>query len=817
MGEELRRLAAAKDAWLLRGDHQEARQIAQEVLQRAREAEQPQVIADALRSLALCEQSRAHSACYKESSERKVILLEAEKLCREALPEMAARNERRGEALMLLGAAEMLLESKRLPETRRGNKKRSEARASLEKALYVFQELQDKALEAEAYLALSGACLAQNDPKEALRFARQSEDLCRGEAEASLRPRALNACAVAIGLGPTSKEFFDAGLKCHQQAVEMYRQRPGYQRPLAIQCLALSKWYLLMDRARDALAPAKESLKLFTELGGLSADWRQEALSQLCRVRLSLADVKGAQKMAQEAEATCGHDQRLKLLAMETKVLVNMELDTLYEGGNLGEALAAAREGLQLAKDLKDKKCEASMLHHVAQACLRLRRMDDALEAVTSSSTTLDDLGEQSQRCLVLQTAIEILMAKGDLRAALEVCQEIRRLAQDLGKRSREANAILTEAQIYHAAGNCSQALALARDAQVIFQAVDDKKGEGMSWSIISEIQKSTGEKEDALRACRSTRALYQQAGDKRSQAYAMKNSAALFVANSSDEEAVREAHEALALARAAGDSKAEVEMLNLVAQATLNSIIKRSQEMSDDDAIAYITVHEDSAVRPAREAAALARKMGDKQMTGIATYSVAQCHAVAGRTGAAVQAATEARNLFHETWDRQGEAMAILMLGESLVLDGQTDDGKRVSKEAQEMFQSINDQEGVDKAEKTLQQIQEILGAPAAPTAREAEHVPQAESVAVVAKKATLGREEAIRISKAVVMESIGGDEEVTLDDPLMESGLDSLATIAFRESLESQTNIKLSSTLVMDYPTLNDIVEHLVENSYV
>lgn len=586
---------------------------------------------------------------------------------------------------------------------------------------------------------------------------------------------------------------------------------------MAIQCLALSKWYLLMDRARDALAPAKESLKLFTELGGLSADWRQEALSQLCRVRLSLADVKGAQKMAQEAEATCGHDQRLKLLAMETKVLVNMELDTLYEGGNLGEALAAAREGLQLAKDLKDKKCEASMLHHVAQACLRLRRMDDALEAVTSSSTTLDDLGEQSQRCLVLQTAIEILMAKGDLRAALEVCQEIRRLAQDLGKRSREANAILTEAQIYHAAGNCSQALALARDAQVIFQAVDDKKGEGMSWSIISEIQKSTGEKEDALRACRSTRALYQQAGDKRSQAYAMKNSAALFVANSSDEEAVREAHEALALARAAGDSKAEVEMLNLVAQATLNSIIKRSQEMSDDDAIAYITVHEDSAVRPAREAAALARKMGDKQMTGIATYSVAQCHAVAGRTGAAVQAATEARNLFHETWDRQGEAMAILMLGESLVLDGQTDDGKRVSKEAQEMFQSINDQEGVDKAEKTLQQIQEILGAPAAPTAREAEHVPQAESVAVVAKKATLSREEAIRISKAVVMESIGGDEEVTLDDPLMESGLDSLATIAFRESLESQTNIKLSSTLVMDYPTLNDIVEHLVENSYV
>ena len=45
-------------------------------------------------------------------------------------------------------------------------------------------------------------------------------------------------------------------------------------------------------------------------------------------------------------------------------------------------------------------------------------------------------------------------------------------------------------------------------------------------------------------------------------------------------------------------------------------------------------------------------------RMTGIATYSVAQCHAVAGRTAAAVQAATEARKLFSQTWDRRGPRM---------------------------------------------------------------------------------------------------------------------------------------------------------------
>ena len=51
----------------------------------------------------------------------------------------------------------------------------------------------------------------------------------------------------------------------------------------------------------------------------------------------------------------------------------------------------------------------------------------------------LEDLGEQLQRCAVLQCAIEILMAKGDGRASVEVAQEIRRLCKDLGNRSKEA------------------------------------------------------------------------------------------------------------------------------------------------------------------------------------------------------------------------------------------------------------------------------------------------------------------------------------------------------------------------------------------
>lgn len=806
-----KQLSKVQELLVTTGDFEQGRRLAEQVLSDARGKDDAKVVVDALRSIVLCERCRGSSPRYKESIRRKLIFSEAEKLCRAELPLLRERNDLRGEALLVLSAVEMLLESRRLPETRRGNKKRQEARLSLEKAIGTFQDLKEIAWEAEANLLLSSTCLAQNDPRKALRFAQQSAELYEQIASPE-RARALNACAVAISCGPSSKECFEQGLRFHQQAVQHYRHL-GWHQALAIQSLAMSKWSLQMDRGRDAMQSARESLQLLTEIG--SSDWRQEALHHLCRVRLSLADVKGARKAAQDAQTSAREEPALQLLAIDTKVVLNMELDSMYESGNLEEAVEAAKQGLTLCKEMQDKRWEAAMSHSLAQASIRLRRVDEALEAVTNSSTSLDDLGEQSQRCEVLQTAVEILMVKGDVRAALEVAQEIRRLTKDLGKPSKEGNAILTEAQIHHATGNTSQALKLAREAQVTFRQVDDKKGEGMSWSIISEIQKSTGEQEDALRASRSTRALYQQAGDKRSQAYAMKTSTALFVATSSDEEAVREAHEALALARAAGDSKAEVEMLNLVAQATLNSIIKRSQEMCDEDAINHISLHEDQAVRPAREAAALARKMGDKQMTGIATYSVAQCHAVAGRTAAAVQAATEARNLFSQTWDRQGEAMAILMLGESLVLDGDVEKGKQTAKEAQDLFASIDDHEGIDKAEKTLQQIQEILGAPVTPAAPRQAPTKEAESVAMV-QKPSLSRAKAVEMVLNVAKEAIGEDENVTLDDPLMDIGLDSLAAVSFANTLSRESGIKLpQSTLVFDFPNLNLIADFLVEQT--
>jgi len=159
---------------------------------------------------------------------------------------------------------------------------------------------------------------------------------------------------------------------------------------------------------------------------------------------------------------------------------------------------------------------------------------------------------------------------------------------------------------------------------------------------------------------------------------------------------------------------------------------------------------------------------------------------------------------------------MAILMLGESLVLDGDVEKGKETAKEAQDLFASIDDHEGMDKAEKTLQQIQEILGAPVTPAAPRQTPTKEAESVSAVVQKPALSRAKAIEMVLNVAKEAIGEDENVTLDDPLMDIGLDSLAAVSFANTLSRESGIKLpQSTLVFDFPNLNLIADFLVEQT--
>merc|ERR1712217_379128 len=85
----------------------------------------------------------------------------------------------------------------------------------------------------------------------------------------------------------------------------------------------------------------------------------------------------------------------------------------------------------------------------------------------------------------------------------------------------------------------------------------------------------------------------------------------------------------------------------------------------------------------------------------------------------------------------------------------------------------------------------------------------------AAVAEKKGMDPEHVRQIVNSTALGSLATDEEIHIDSPLMESGMDSLSSVAFRNSLNQQLGMNLPAALMFDYPSQRAIIDHVVEQS--
>jgi len=70
----------------------------------------------------------------------------------------------------------------------------------------------------------------------------------------------------------------------------------------------------------------------------------------------------------------------------------------------------------------------------------------------------------------------------------------------------------------------------------------------------------------------------------------------------------------------------------------------------------------------------------------------------------------------------------------------------------------------------------------------------------------------------RAMILETamnVNDGEPLEMDTSLMESGIDSLAAITFRNELQKKSGLTLKGTLMFDYPSMGEIAQHIVELS--
>jgi len=313
---------------------------------------------------------------------------------------------------------------------------------------------------------------------------------------------------------------------------------------------------------------------------------------------------------------------------------------------------------------------------------------------------------------------------------------------------------------------------------------------------------------------------LYQQAGDKVEQVSALRLCADLCLPMRKEREAVRALEEGISLTRASRDSRREVEMKVMVSQAHMAELLASSSKRSPAEIADTIVQGEQKALQPAQEAVVLARKLNDLNLLAYALHGLADVYFFRYLIKEAISYGNEAVSAYHNAENPSGEATAMLLVAQAYQADKMPGDAQDFLSKAMALFQSANDQSGLEMAQKVAEDMRSMSATAAAASAAllpVADATPTADSgAAVVPAKQGMDYNAALALVKENALDAIGGDEEeLQMDSPLMDVGLDSLAAVAFRETLRNASGLDLPSSLVFDYPSMRDVVAHMIELS--
>jgi len=739
-----------------------------------------------------------------DKEEMKAVFDKADALAKEEAAFFQTKGEKRGEAAMLLCSAELNSDGQ-------GGAKLEEAMESALAARDLVQGVGDAKLNAAISFALINIFQKKKDYAEALGAADQALKLYKAAGYKKGEAKSWHM----LGFMRILTDDFTGGVQAAMEALDIYKSM-GLQKLEAFEKFTIAQYYLMKSAPTQALSTAEEALTIFKELQ--YGTWAAQAYDQVIQCQLSLGNNKEALRLAEVALSECAEskNKRAEALALRTLSYVHVSSD------NLKEALSVAEDGLNVCQGMQDKKWEAKMQNEVAQVYLRMKNFEEATKSVEEALTLAQIVDDKADEAVIMNTLAEVHLAQNDFKAAKETAIEQKALFQQTGDKTREASSLLTIAGCAAMDEQLEEAFDTIKEAQELFEEMGDKRGKAQAYNLLAELHESAGDLEEALVSAGEMRACLKATGDLVAEAMAAKLLAGLHIKRDNPAEAVKLAGEGQLLCKKAGDKKAQVNMFTLLADAQISLLSQNGQEALEKGRA--------KALKPAQEALSMARKLGDQGLLGSALYSIGTVHMMTGKIGDAMQAANEARSVFHKLTDKQSETLVVLLIAETQYAKGDNDKAKEKATEALEMAKLIGDAGSEMAANALLERLKpppapvqymqyapppgaEGMPAPAAAAAPAAGDAPAASAAAVV-KEAGL---DPVIIQQTVMeaVKQVVGEGDVEVDSPLMDSGLDSLSALSFRQGLQQAVGVKLPSSLVFDYPTPRAVADRIVELS--
>uniref|UniRef100_A0A7S2L8V5 Carrier domain-containing protein n=1 Tax=Zooxanthella nutricula TaxID=1333877 RepID=A0A7S2L8V5_9DINO len=745
-------LSAAENSLIAEDDISTATSKASQALNLFREAGDANAVADALRLLV---NVRAEGEGPKAASDLAIAELQ----------KFSKSGDRRGEASMRLSLAEV---AARHPAGDFSGERGVEAFQHARAAVEFFEGSKDARMHGIALLALAHCHMTQavqHDSRQeidsALQVAKDAAAAFQRADERRGQAKALHAQAAACA----HAEDVDDAVRHGKQALALWRDLGLAQfEGMELRCLA--EWLRAADQADEALKMAEAAHKIFEKIGNRRG-WEAAAMVSVARAHLEVGAVETAHGMAKDAirayESTA--DEAGEVAAMSLMVDVQLAQDNGSEALGYAERCLEALRALR-SRTAEDHKFEASLLHSVAQIHMAQESFDKAATCCKDSVRIFKDAGDDLNANLVLHTLSNVHIGLGEYREAIKAASEARDFFRKRGHKRGHAFSCLQCASAFAARGEHNRGIAMGREASAIFMEEGHQHGTADAQALLGEV----------------------------------------YLARGNAKKSMIHAREAREICKELGRSQKELESLFTL---TKGSFVVASEGVVPQTAKEKPSAEWDAALALGQEALALARKSESTPSIVAALFSIGQIFVVTKKASEASKIIDEALPLAQEMGDDRAVANLEILTAQMHFIGGEESSAPEPAKRALEIFrEKLGDTDGVDACNELIRFVE---GGGAMKKADEAveEGADSGAAGAVAAYEGPAVEDISATISDLAL--SLMGVESLAGDTPLMDAGLDSLASVEFQNNISKEFKVQLPSTLVFDYPSVNTMTDFL------
>jgi len=713
-------------------------------------------------------------------------------------------GQKRGEAVMNLFIARTELQEYRIDD----------ATATARESLVAAVEASDTALQAEIHLLLGRLQLvgeattaAQESATAALELYRTSGDAA-GEVEALLLLASIQITATGTG----------EALVTAKQAVELSAslQNPRQEAKALVHLAGIAQ---KLGQFGDASDASRGAMRLCQKAGSTRGEL--SALTRLVEVSIASTDFEGLPELLDTRLSSFrdGGDIRSQILVLLARVDLQLAMQAPHS------ACECAEEAVSLARD-------GGFGPLVPESLLRLGRSRCAAHEIAESSTALkaalDKFRERENRRGEATTILEMSrlhLEEGSFKKALDKALEAQEFFLEMHAKESACDAYLAVSASYQKLGKLDQAVEAVLAAKKIFEELHDQRAVSSAWLSIAALRFEGGEVEKALSASQQAAALARALeGSKRAKLLgdALRFSISIYLSLSDIDSATEVLKEAEAMSKRDGTYLEQAQMRLLAAQVYRDRLtIKADSQVEGGTGKTLKWLHE-VTLRKAQGAVKLARSAEDDWTIATALQTMAVVLLMDQSQQESAEASLdEALELFRGLSDRSGEVTTLSLIGQALIQKGDKAAAKTTLEEAESIAKEIGDKESQKTVADLLSSIQKAappvsVPAPGAAEAQQALPDQEAQAAPPASTEEVFVAPDPEMVKSYII--SLVGNMTGTTDDidsetPLMESGIDSLASVELRTQLQQEFKINLPSTVMFNYPTIDSLADLLVD----